>query len=706
MKAKVFWRWGLGLVLAALPFVSGCDQMSASSTPVINSNTNQAPAAETATTTNEPPPEMAAPDLETAPGEVVSPATVSPQSVHLTGPAAEIVKLTRAGVDESVMLAFVTNSPNTFNLTSDGVIYLNDIGVPDMIVRSMIQHDQMLKEISLNSTPSPAPPVYPNQPAPAPYPTQDPVPVTTEAQPSPAEDADNSPPPEQVNVSAAYFVDSLAPYGSWINVGGYGMCWQPTVVVANPGWRPYCDRGRWVYTDCGWYWRSDYSWGWAPFHYGRWFQHQRWGWCWTPGTVWGPSWVSWRYTPGYCGWAPLPPAACYRAGGGFTYHGRHAGFGFGFGLGPDSYSFVPANRFCDPHPWRHRVAPRDAAQFYHRTVPVNQFAEDRNHRVVNKGIPVKHIAASTGLEMRPVRLQDGPDWRSAGIERQGQEGRSLTVYRPNLLSPPPGPRPPGEGIRPQPGTHDFARPGGSPVAHTFQPPAGSGSTMVREPRRDSVPVTAGQPHNSMRMGSPPDRSGQDASTVAPIGAPPPLTPIRPGRTTPARNGRTDTLPGSPRPALNPAAQPAAPVQPEVPAQNNRRIIVTRDQRQFTPPPQTPAPAPTGNRVEQPSPRGIRQEAPKFLHQDQRAFPQSAAPAQNRPVVQPQPSPSIPATVRQHQGFNHPAPQREAPSFHSTPAMSATPRVQTHPAPPVQAPPPAAPPNRAGNPALRSDRQSR
>jgi len=39
-------------------------------------------------------------------------------------------------------------------------------------------------------------------------------------------------------------------------------------------------------------------------------------------------------------------------------------------------------------------------------------------------------------------------------------------------------------------------------------------------------------------------------------------------------------------------------------------------------------------------------------------------------------------------------------------MSATPRVQTHPAPPVQAPPPAAPPNRAGNPALRSDRQSR
>ena len=109
-----------------------------------------------------------------------------------------------------------------------------------------------------------------------------------------------------------YFYDTLAPYGTWVQVDGYGRCWQPLVVVSEPGWQPYCDRGHWVYTDAGWYWMSDYSWGWAPFHYGRWFHHERFGWVWTPDTVWGPSWVTWRYSDDYCGWAPLPPFTAYR----------------------------------------------------------------------------------------------------------------------------------------------------------------------------------------------------------------------------------------------------------------------------------------------------------------------------------------------------------------------------------------------------------
>jgi hypothetical protein len=31
------------------------------------------------------------------------------------------------------------------------------------------------------------------------------------------------------------------------------------------------------------------------------------GWCWIPGTLWGPAWVSWRWGGGYVGWSPLPP---------------------------------------------------------------------------------------------------------------------------------------------------------------------------------------------------------------------------------------------------------------------------------------------------------------------------------------------------------------------------------------------------------------
>src|SRR5205814_3952510 len=65
------------------------------------------------------------------------------------------------------------------------------------------------------------------------------------------------PAPSPADASYAGFYDALAPYGSWVDVDGYGRCWQPTVEVADPNWQPYLDCGRWVYTDCGWYWMSD-----------------------------------------------------------------------------------------------------------------------------------------------------------------------------------------------------------------------------------------------------------------------------------------------------------------------------------------------------------------------------------------------------------------------------------------------------------------
>ena len=36
------------------------------------------------------------------------------------------------------------------------------------------------------------------------------------------------------------------------------------VVGINRNWQPYCDSGHWrLITDAGWFWQSDYSWGWA-----------------------------------------------------------------------------------------------------------------------------------------------------------------------------------------------------------------------------------------------------------------------------------------------------------------------------------------------------------------------------------------------------------------------------------------------------------
>ena len=289
--------------------------------------------------------------------------------------------------------------------------------------------------------------------------------------PQPDATAATYPAPADGNYTTYY--DSLAPYGSWVNVDGYGACWQPTVVIINAGWRPYCHGGRWVYSDCGWYWLSGYSWGWAPFHYGRWFCHSRIGWCWQPGYTWGPAWVSWRYSGNYCGWAPLPPAAGFSVGVGLTYHGQRVNSGFAFGLSSRSYTFVPVNHFADPHPNRYAVPRQQAPQVYSQTV-ASTTVVGNSTRVVNRGIPVSRVEAATR-----TRIQAGWDPRvntgrtgGARGERLESNNRTLTVYRPHF-APSSGAQPAASG-RPQPSTGGGSR-------SDIRP--GSGGTTTLSPHR-------------------------------------------------------------------------------------------------------------------------------------------------------------------------------------------------------------------------------
>ena len=101
------------------------------------------------------------------------------------------------------------------------------------------------------------------------------------------------------------FYDQLSPYGSWVNYPGYGYCWVPNGL--DPGFSPYMTNGHWVYSDLGWTWVSDFAWGWAPFHYGRWFEDDTYGWMWEPGYDWAPAWVIWGDYGDYYGWACLGP---------------------------------------------------------------------------------------------------------------------------------------------------------------------------------------------------------------------------------------------------------------------------------------------------------------------------------------------------------------------------------------------------------------
>ena len=106
------------------------------------------------------------------------------------------------------------------------------------------------------------------------------------------------------DVSRPEFEQRLSPYGRWVETPEYGRVWVPGGLAAT--WRPYT-YGRWVLTDWGWTWVSDEPFGWATYHYGRWWYGASYGWYWVPGRRWGPAWVSWRWSGGYVAWVPLVP---------------------------------------------------------------------------------------------------------------------------------------------------------------------------------------------------------------------------------------------------------------------------------------------------------------------------------------------------------------------------------------------------------------
>ncbi len=357
-------------------------------------------------------------DLSQATLKPLSGAKPLPANVPMSGPAAEIMKLASAGVQADVMLAFVKNCPARFDLSADQIVYLNDLGVPNTVVMAMLQHDQGLG-------------------APAPdYGQPQPPPTYTQTQPAP-ETAPATPPPAPDQSAEPNFYDSLSPYGNWLDAEGYGPVWQPTVATYDPYWQPYYDGGYWVNSDCGWYWMSDYSWGWAPFHYGRWFHHSHYGWCWAPGRVWSPAWVCWRSSNQYCGWAPLPPGAWYQSGVGLVYHGRRVGLGFDFGIGMNFFAYVDMGHFNSRHLREHPLPRETVARFYHSSSVSAPYGSGR-HGIINHGVSPTMVAAATHSQLSRVSIQEarGPHAGNGRFEHLSSNGQALNVYRPRVTSAP------------------------------------------------------------------------------------------------------------------------------------------------------------------------------------------------------------------------------------------------------------------------------
>jgi len=363
---------------------------------------------------------------------------------NLSPGVAEVMKLAESGADEDVVLAYIQNAGSIFNLTADQILYLKDNGVSSPVITAMLNRDNALRNQPQTYTYDQRLYAPTGQPLVAPVPSV--APVSTEpaaaapvsaVQPAAAAPVVEAPPPVYVGnppSEVSYFYNDLSPYGTWIQLEGVGWCWQPRVVVVNRTWRPYCDSGHWVWTDAGWFWQSDYSWGWAPFHYGRWQLHPRCGWVWSPDRVWGPSWVVWRSYGDSCGWAPLPPHSEFVVGVGWRFNGVHVGVSFDFGLHSDHFTFIAMRDFHQHDYSHHRLQPTQVTQIYNRTTVINNYVVN-NNTVVNKGIHAEKVAAATHTPVKQVHIRDVPAGATRPVPGHSAEKNELVVYRPQLKVP-------------------------------------------------------------------------------------------------------------------------------------------------------------------------------------------------------------------------------------------------------------------------------
>lgn len=615
---------------------------------------------------------VAAPDDDSGVIEAVAPTL--PANIKFSEPVKEIVKLGQSTVDDAVLLAFVANAKERFDLEADEILYLHDVGVPSTVIAEMLKKDGQnpaLAEMTettapdvaaLNGPATNAAPAAVSAGVPPPQPQQQAVEVTTNYIPNTAAAPQQqvvvvqqpqpqttvvytTPQPEQVT----YFYDSLSPYGSWYVTPEYGWVWQPTVAVVDTGWRPYGPRGRWVWSSAGWYWHSDYSWGWAPFHYGRWYLSSHRGWVWVPDTTWGPSWVTWRYSSDYCGWAPLPPAARFHHGVGFTYYGSSVGFSFSFGLGYDRFCFVPSRHFYHHRPWDYHLDRHYVRSAYDSCRPINRWEFRGRDHFVNHGPGREHVERHTGARLQEVAIKDAPSPATGvrapreRIERRGET--AAAIYRP---APPKNPTQVADNMpasRRDLGERNN-RIGVSPASGVVsKDPLASGRAPASTPR---TPATG-------PLGDTPSRRSIPSRNDA-VAAKPNYSAPAPAVTTTPRNV---ARPQATQPLTQPSVRETKPSYTA--PQPSRRDYTAKPQVAAptpTPQPATPAPAPE-----------IQRTIPSRRDYNNNINPSRNAPAIQAPAQAPVVTPSTPAPAPSRRDYT-PAPTFQKPATRiETPAPS-------------------------------------
>jgi Family of unknown function (DUF6600) len=215
-------------------------------------------------------------------------------------------------------------------------------------------------------------------------------------------------------VSFQLFYDALSPYGIWVDYPNHGYVWIPN---GDPGFGPYVTAGHWVFTDEGWTWLSDYPWGWATFHYGRWDYDSLYGWFWVPGDEWGPAWVSWRRSPGFYGWAPLRPGISVNIATGREYHDRN-----------ERWIFVRDRDIAAPDIGRHYINRTNNSAIINNSATIMNTRKDK----------VRNTVYVTGPNREDVQRATHTTLNSVAIGESDHPGYYLSngellIYRPQML---------------------------------------------------------------------------------------------------------------------------------------------------------------------------------------------------------------------------------------------------------------------------------
>jgi hypothetical protein len=182
------------------------------------------------------------------------------------------------------------------------------------------------------------------------------------------------------------------------------------------GFAPYATNGYWIYTDNGWTWVSNYPWGWAPFHYGRWYTDPTYGPVWVPDNVWGPGWVTWRRSNNYYGWAPLRP------GIGIRESNRH-----GYKEDNDRWRFVKGSGMGRKDLRNYYVNPSKNASIVTHSTVINKTRVDKKRNVTyNEGPDRADVEKHTGRAITPIAVKDN---RKPG---QSVGKTQLKIYKPRM----------------------------------------------------------------------------------------------------------------------------------------------------------------------------------------------------------------------------------------------------------------------------------